>query len=182
MCPDLPLLTERHQSLDVGPTLILHYLFLTWFHEEPGGLQSMGSQRVRRDWATNTFTSAWRREEESGGKVTQSCLTLCDPVDCNLPGSRQEYWSGLPFPSPGDLPDPRIEPWSPALQADALTSEPPGKPPGHSLQHDLILTWLHRQRPSFQRRSQSQVPVGREFGGTLSSSAQMWSCSTLIQE
>ena len=42
--------------------------------------------------------------------------------------SRQEYWSGLPFPSPGDLPDPGTEPVSPALQADALTSEPPGKP------------------------------------------------------
>ena len=42
--------------------------------------------------------------------------------------SRQEYWSGLPFPSPGDLPDPEIEPRSPALQANALTSEPPGKP------------------------------------------------------
>ena len=42
--------------------------------------------------------------------------------------SRQEYWSGLPFPSPGDLPNPGIEPWSPTLQADALTSEPPGKP------------------------------------------------------
>ena len=39
--------------------------------------------------------------------------------------SRQEYWSGLPFPSPGDLPDPGIEPGSPALQADALTSQPP---------------------------------------------------------
>ena len=43
---------------------------------------------------------------------------------------RQKYWSGLPFPSPGDLPDPGIEPRSPALQADVLTSEPPGKPPG----------------------------------------------------
>ena len=41
--------------------------------------------------------------------------------------SRQEYWSGLPFPSPGDLPNPGIEPGSPTLQADALTSEPPGK-------------------------------------------------------
>ena len=41
---------------------------------------------------------------------------------------RQEYWSWLPFPSPGDLPDPEIEPRSPTLQADALTSEPPGKP------------------------------------------------------
>ena len=39
--------------------------------------------------------------------------------------SRQEYWSGVPFPSPGDLPDPGIEPKSPAMQADALPSEPP---------------------------------------------------------
>ena len=42
--------------------------------------------------------------------------------------SRQEYWSGLPFPSPGDLPNPGIEPRPPTLQADVLTSEPPGKP------------------------------------------------------
>ena len=42
--------------------------------------------------------------------------------------SRLECWSGLPFPSPGDLPDPGIEPGSPALQADTLSSEPPGKP------------------------------------------------------
>ena len=41
---------------------------------------------------------------------------------------RQEYWSGLPFPSPGDLPDPGIELGSSALQADTLSSEPPGKP------------------------------------------------------
>ena len=42
--------------------------------------------------------------------------------------SRQEYWSGLPFPSPEDLPNTGIEPGSPTLQADALPSEPPGKP------------------------------------------------------
>ena len=41
--------------------------------------------------------------------------------------SRQEYWSGLPFPSPVDLPNPEIEPGSPTLQTDALPSEPPGK-------------------------------------------------------
>ena len=40
--------------------------------------------------------------------------------------SRQEYWSVLPFPTPGNLTDPGIEPWSPALQADSLLSEPPG--------------------------------------------------------
>ena len=39
--------------------------------------------------------------------------------------SRQEYWSGLPFPSPGDLPNPGIEPGSPALRVDSLPSEPP---------------------------------------------------------
>ena len=44
--------------------------------------------------------------------------------------SRQEYWSGLPSPSPKDIPDPGIEPGSPALQADSLPSEPPEKQPG----------------------------------------------------
>ena len=57
--------------------------------------------------------------------------------------SRQEYWSGLPFPSPGDLPDPGIEPRSPALLADALLSELPGKSLRHLLSfktclHDLL--------------------------------------------
>ena len=48
------------------------------------------------------------------------------PLSVGFP--RQEYWSGLPFPSPGDVPDPGIEPGSLVLQADALLSEPPGKP------------------------------------------------------
>jgi len=47
--------------------------------------------------------------------------------------SRQEYWSGLPFPSSVDLPDPGIESQSPALQADALPPEPPGKMKGYSI-------------------------------------------------
>ena len=64
--------------------------------------------------------------------VTQSCPTLFDPMDCSAPGSsvhrilQQEYWSGLPCLSPGDLPDPGIEPVFPALQADSLPSELPG--------------------------------------------------------
>ena len=64
--------------------------------------------------------------------VTQLCPTLCHPMDCSLPGSsvhgilNQEYWSGEPFPSPGDLSDPGIEPGSPALQADSLPYELPG--------------------------------------------------------
>ena len=54
--------------------------------------------------------------------------TLAHQAPQSMGFSRQEYWSGLPFPSPGDVPDPGIEPRSPTLQADALTSEPPGKP------------------------------------------------------
>ena len=53
--------------------------------------------------------------------------TVAYQVPSSMGFSRQECWSGLPFPSPGDLPDPGIEPGSPTLQADALPSEPPGK-------------------------------------------------------
>ena len=53
--------------------------------------------------------------------VVQSCPTLCNPMDMGFP--RQEYWSGLSFPSPGDLPNSGIEPGSPALQADSLPTE-----------------------------------------------------------
>ena len=45
--------------------------------------------------------------------------------------SRQEYWTGLPCPPPGDLPNPGVKPRSPALQEDSLPAEPPGKPPPH---------------------------------------------------
>ena len=67
--------------------------------------------------------------------VTQSCLTLCDPwtVACQAPLSVgfywQEYWSGLPFPAPGDIPNPGIEPTSPALAGGFFTTETTGKPP-----------------------------------------------------
>ena len=54
--------------------------------------------------------------------------TVAHRASTSMEFSRQEYWSGLPFPSPGDLPDPGIEPGSPALRADALQSEPPRNP------------------------------------------------------
>ena len=65
----------------------------------------------------------------SGVRLFETPWTVAHQAPLSMGFSRQEYWSGLPFPSPGDLPNPGIEPWSPALQADALTSEPPGKPP-----------------------------------------------------
>ena len=60
----------------------------------------------------------------------------------SMESSRQEYWSGLPFPSPGDLPDPRIEPGSPALEADALPSEPPGKPSNVVVLTEITFKWI----------------------------------------
>ena len=105
-------------------------------------------------------------------EVAQLCSTLCDPVDCSLHQAplfmgffRQEYWSGLRFPSPGDLPNPGMEPSSPALQADSLPSEPQGKP-------NLKLSLLKMQLP--------WNPIPRSFrtGGspTLSTSKYKFSC------
>ena len=55
------------------------------------------------------------------------CVTVAHKVPLSMGFSRQEYWSGLPFPSPGDLPNPGIEPRPPAWEADSLVSEPPRK-------------------------------------------------------
>ena len=66
--------------------------------------------------------------------------------------SRQEYWSGLPFPSPGDLPDPGIKPRSPALRADALPSEPSGN-------RTLLIIYLNWK--------QSRCPSAREWIKTV---------------
>ena len=74
-----------------------------------------------------TVSKHWTRS--GGGFVAKSCLTLMTPwaeafqAPLSRGFSRQEYWSGLPFPSPGDLPDPGIKPGSPELQADSLPTE-----------------------------------------------------------
>ena len=67
--------------------------------------------------------------------------TVAHQAPLSMGFSRQEHWSGLPFPSPGDLPNPGIKPEFPALQADALSSEPPGKP-GSFIVYTLILKVL----------------------------------------
>ena len=70
-------------------------------------------------------------------------VSLCNPMECSPPGSsvhgipRQEYWSGLPCPPSGDLPNPGIKPRSPALQANSLPFELPGKPSGVDGPHKI---------------------------------------------
>ena len=102
--------------------------------------------------------------------VTQSCptpWTVARQAPPFMESSRQEYWSGLPFPSPGDLPDPGIKPGFPTLQAESLPSEPEGKPfvhvdgvtqasssmnfyPGDKFPHLGPLPWPYRSRPCVQ--------------------------------
>ena len=64
----------------------------------------------------------------SGVRLSSTTWTVAYQAPPSVGFSKQEYWSGLPFPSPGDLPNPGVEPGSPALQGDALPYEPPGKP------------------------------------------------------
>ena len=75
-----------------------------------------------------------------------ACQTLL-----SMEFSRQEYWSGLPFPSPGDPPNPGMEPGSPTLQADSLPSEPPVKPHDHTVIHPSSNCWFQQQQllPTF---------------------------------
>ena len=107
------------------------------------------------EWVSISFSSrsSWPRDQTPVSCIAGRCFTLSatreapgivQSLSCvqllvtpwtvahqaplSMGFSRQEYWSGFPFPSPGDLPNPGIEPRSPALQTDALSSEPPGKP------------------------------------------------------
>ena len=90
---------------------------------------------------TRTYTHTPFLEVGTEGLRRDICMLsrchvqLCNPMDCivcqaplSMEFSRQEYWSGLPCPLSGDLPNPGIEPRSPALQPDSLLSGPPGKP------------------------------------------------------
>ena len=76
----------------------------------------------------STFSCVFHKKEKKESEVAQSCLTLCDAhqVPPSMEFSRHEYWSGLPFPSPRELPDPGIEPRSPEFLSGALLSELPG--------------------------------------------------------
>ena len=75
----------------------------------------------------------WKNESESvSGSIkcdSATSWTVVSQALLSMEFSRQEYWNGLPFPSPGDVPDPGIGPGPPALQADSWPSGPPGRPP-----------------------------------------------------
>ena len=95
--------------------------------------------------------------------------TVAYQAPLSLGFSRQEYWSGLPFSSPGDLPNPGIEPRSPVLQADALPSEPPGKhinskPQGNSLRKIRLSLFYRYEKAKFKNTSLAST-VGQTKSG-----------------
>ena len=106
----------QENPLEEGTVTSIHAWRIPWT-EKPGRLQA----------------TAWRATSVQSSSVQSlSCVrlfatpwTVARQAPPSMEFSRQEYWSGLPFPSPGDLPNPGIEPRSPALQAEALTSELP---------------------------------------------------------
>ena len=87
------------------------------------------------DWKRSVFIPIPKKQSErkkvkslSHVQLFATLWTVAYQAPLSMGFPRQEYWSGLSFPSPEDLPDPGIEPRSPALRADSLLSEPPGKP------------------------------------------------------
>ena len=96
--------------------------------------------------------------------------TLAHQASLFMVFPRQEYWSGLPFPSPGDLPDPGIEPTSPALAGGFFTTEPPGKPSGYisTIKRKEILihaiTWMNTE--DFHADWNKPVKKGQMYDST----------------
>ena len=90
----------------------------------------------------HTYIHIWYREKKvkslSRVRFFVTPWTVAYQAPLSMGFSRQGYWSGLPFPSPGDIPNPEIKPGSPALQADALPSELPGK-----IQSEVDVIKLH---------------------------------------
>ena len=118
--------------------------------------------------------------------------TIAYQAPLSMEFSRQEFWSGLLFPSPGDLPNPGVKPRSPTLQEDSLPTEPPGKPNYGGGNEDMVTSFKrshactvalsaphpaadhHRPMPPSETPGHSQASLGQSFVGSLLLSPGFW--------
>ena len=145
-CWESEVLNSNPATVTNYPWLWTSQLFL-WFKVTVSGFLTQWPVSFPVSWTTEvcyTYQCHWKMLW-CGGMHAQLCPTLCDSTDCSLLGSlsmgfpRQEYWSGLPFPPPGDLPDPGIEPAS-ALAGGFFTTEPLGRPHSKIIYHIIYNT------------------------------------------
>ena len=138
--------------------------------------KQIGSIVMRNfEWTSNTNTVA------ALCSAAQSCLTLCDPVDCSLPGSflngisQKEHWSGLPFPPPGELLHAGNEPTLPALAGESFTCwvtwEVQYK---HSIQYSFIT--------EYQPRQQELTAWSRHLSFVRFFSISWWNCFVMMSK
>ena len=106
-------------------------------------LSSPNSPQLEKAFSA-TRTQCSQKQKKVKVKVAQSCPSLCDPTDSTVLGILQaKILEWLPFPSPGDLPNPGTEPRSPALQVDSLPAEPQGKPP------QIIYIYIYQKKSDY---------------------------------
>jgi len=126
--------------------LLLSHFSHVWLCDRidgsPPGSPVPGILQARTlEWVAISFSNAWKCKVKvkslSRIWLLLTSWTAAQQAPPSMGVSRREYWSGLPFPAPGDLPDPRIEPGSPAFHADSLPSELPGKP-----EHETSVKYL----------------------------------------
>ena len=131
------------QRAEVGKALCApgNWTGMARWGSEEARPEEQGVHRWTKDWTLGPATS-WKALTSRSEVCARVCSvvsnslrlwTVAHQAPLSMEFSRQKYWSGLPFPTPGDLPDPRIEPLSPASPALAgrfFTSAPPGKPSG----------------------------------------------------
>ena len=129
------------------------YNLAGWFKSEDFKIRGVSCLKINSRIAFSSSSCNKHAFMLSHVRLFATPWTVAHQAPLSMEFSRREYWSGWPFPSPGDLPDPGIENRSPELQADSLLSEPPGKPkaPHEGILLPLFHMWETRGSESFRK-------------------------------
>ncbi|CAI9180663.1 unnamed protein product [Rangifer tarandus platyrhynchus] len=123
-----PQTTKVHLMKSLWFSVMFRYWELEHFSNEMQSVLNQDEHSLLFTWGMNHLALTWAISILALLCLFATPWTVALQAPLFMEFSRQEYWSGLPFPPPGELLSPETEPGSPALQADSLPSEPPGKP------------------------------------------------------